>query len=126
MISDVPGVDAGIGTPWWVAFLIAVVPLGGSYIAYRQATRAANATEAIEHQKVDAEAYATAKVFYDDMLKQRKDDMEDQQKQIYQLNRHILELQKQINDLQRQVNLQMGVEAQLRDEIRRLMNERSH
>lgn len=106
--------------PWWATLLVAIIPLGGSYFAYRQATKAANATAAVEFTKVDAEAYTVAKHFYEDMLAERKSESAAQQAQITSLNNHVIQLQTSLNEMQHQLNGRLNTETDLRSEVARL------
>jgi hypothetical protein len=86
--------------PLWMTLTLAVVPLGGAVLAYRQATKATKATKDVDNKKVDAEAYKIAKGFYEDMLAERKTESSIQQAQILQLNERVLQLQESLNAMQ--------------------------
>jgi chromosome segregation ATPase len=125
MMRTLTAVTSAVATvvPWWVQVMLAAVPLAGAYLAYRQATKATRATKDVESTKVDAEAYLTAKKFYEDMLAERKSQSLAQQEQIGQLNAQVQELQKSLNEIQAQLNIRLGTEGQLRDQIAKLIVE---
>lgn len=120
----------GGAVPIWATLALAGVPLGGAYLAYRQATKATKATKDVDTKKVDAEAYIIAKGFYEDMLAERKTESIVQQSQILQLNEHVIELQKSLNEMQQLLNARLATEDTLRGQITDLgvdlADEKSH
>lgn len=119
MLAASPGEGA---VPLWATLALAVVPLAGAWLAYRQATKASKATKDVDTKKVDAEAYMVAKGFYEDMLTERKNESVLQQGQIVQLNEHVIELQKSLNEMQVLLNARLQTEDALRAEIATLGN----
>lgn len=101
------------GAPWWVSVASTLLTFAGGYLVYRQAGKATKN----DTSRVDAEAYKTAKGFYEGMLEERKSQTLTQQAQIDQLNSLLLEQQRQLNGMQEQLNLRLSTETDLRRQL---------
>lgn len=122
-------------TPWVTQVALGLVPIVVAWLAYRQAVRAnqitaqqarqaAERSAQIERSKVDAEAFARAKLIYEGALEQLERQLERIQTQFDRLNEQLGReldtssvLRSQVNHLQQQVALLERTVADLRRQL---------
>jgi peptidoglycan hydrolase CwlO-like protein len=97
--------------------LAALFTFGGGWLVYRQATRATRASADAETHRADAQAYQTAKNFYDDIIRRSAEQYQTAQTQVDHLAQQVLGLQRQLNEQQEQLNKRMNTEVELRARI---------